>query len=133
MTVNLSDYVGKFVTITLHNGSTEVGTVEQDSWLDYPFQFLINDQDYTNEGKWNGDKEGPMDILKIEEYVPPTERYCESCALWEEGYCQLPNIIQHSNDATMEIVVRVDDDSGLWSTLKTGPKFGCNQHKGVWE
>jgi hypothetical protein len=127
MTVNLADYVGKCVIITLRDGSTEVGSVKYEKWQE--FLYSINDQQYTKEGKWLDDRNDPMDIVKIEEYVPPTERYCESCAFWEDGYCQLPDTIQQF----MEIVTRADDDSGLSVSLKTGPKFGCNQHKGVWE
>jgi len=36
MTINLADYVDKFVTITLRHGSTEVGTVKYNESQEFP-------------------------------------------------------------------------------------------------
>jgi hypothetical protein len=135
MTINLADYVDKFVTITTRYGSIEVGTVKYNESEEFPYQ--INDQEYTQYGKWISNKDYPTDIVKIEEYIPPTARYCESCQLWEDGYCDFPNTTQsekrHAGDAFVEIVATSDDDQGLFASLKTGPKFCCIHHKGVWE
>lgn len=135
MTINLADYVDKFVTITLRHGSTEVGTVKYNESQEFPYQ--INDQEYHQDGKWISKKDCPTDIVKIEEYVPPTERYCESCQYWENGYCDFPNTTasekRNAGDSFVEIVATADDDQGLFASLKTGPKFCCIHHKGVWQ
>jgi alpha-N-acetylglucosamine transferase len=135
MTINLADYVDKFVTITTRYGDTEVGTVKYNESKEFPYQ--INDQEYTQAGKWISTKDYPTDIVKIEEYIPPSERYCESCQYWENGYCDFPNTTlsekRNAGDAFVEIVATADDDQGLFASLKTGPKFGCIHHKGVWE
>jgi hypothetical protein len=135
MTINLADYVDKFVTITTRYGSIEVGTVKYNESQEFPYQ--INDQEYTQAGKWISTKDYPTDIVKIEEYIPPTERYCESCQYWENGYCDFPNTTlsekRNAGDAFVEVVATADDDQGLFASLKTGPKFSCIHHKGVWQ
>ena len=135
MTINLADYVNKVVTATTRNGSTEFGTVKYNNFGEYPY--TINGIDYEPDGKWVGNMISPMDIVKIEEYVPPAERYCESCQYWENGYCDFPNTTasekRNAGDSFVEIVATADDDQGLFASLKTGPKFCCIHHKGVWE
>jgi hypothetical protein len=96
MTINLADYVNKVVTATTRNGSTEFGTVKYNNFGEYPY--TINGIDYEPDGKWVGNMISPMDIVKIEEYVPPAERYCESCQYWENGYCDFPNTTESENE-----------------------------------
>jgi hypothetical protein len=135
MTINLADHVNKVVTATTHNSSTVVGPVRYNKFRDYPYQ--INDQEYDQDGKWISNMKCPQDIVKIEEYDPPAERYCESCQYWENGYCDFPNTTasekRNAGDAFVEIVATADDDQGLFASLKTGPKFCCIHHKGVWQ
>ena len=137
MNINLADYVGKCVTITLRNGTMEDGVVRFDEEAKF-HSYQINDQDYTQDGYWNiPENVSPMDIIAIEEYVIPKERFCESCKFYEDGYCDFPNTTasekRNAGDAFVEIVATVDDDQGLMASLKVGSKFGCIQHKGVWQ
>lgn len=56
---------------------------------------------------------------------------CKTCAFWNDGYCELPEIQFRQNKnpaADIEIKVDVADDTGLWVNMKTGPDFGCVHH-----
>lgn len=137
MNINLAKYVGKCVTITHRNGRIEDGVVRYDEDAKF-HSYQINDQDYTQDGYWNSPIDvSTMDIIAIEEYVIPKERFCMSCQFYEDGYCDFPNTTlsekRNAGDAFVMIVASADDDQGLMASLKVGPKFGCIQHKGVWE
>lgn len=54
---------------------------------------------------------------------------CSECRFWEMdvptfGFCDR---VDRDND--FEIIVRVSDDTGLSTRLRTGFTFGCNLHE----
>jgi len=53
---------------------------------------------------------------------------CKTCKWWEDGVCDAIDRIL-DGPVRFEIVVKVADDHGLDSKLKTGPDFGCVHHE----
>ncbi|MFL1449144.1 hypothetical protein ACI77O_12185 [Pseudomonas tritici] len=56
-------------------------------------------------------------------------RVCENCRHWDHNrHCDFIDTINGVRVAATtgcEIIAEVQDDSGLWTSLKTGPKFSC--------
>lgn len=56
---------------------------------------------------------------------------CKDCKYWDHGVCDLAGLegdysgFSNPTPASFDIFVSVDDDSGLWVELRTGPDFGC--------
>jgi hypothetical protein len=60
---------------------------------------------------------------------------CETCLFWNQkspthGECDFFGTIAHEKKTLdkADVVIEVDDDSGLWWVFKCGPKFGCVHH-----
>jgi hypothetical protein len=69
MNINLEQFVGKEVRVTLRDGDVLTGTLEVISWSSvYPFK--LGDGIWTAGGNYvRGDEQHPMDIVKIGEIV----------------------------------------------------------------
>ena len=72
-TVDLSQYVGKNVTITLRDGSKITGTVERTTSSNYPY--MVAGYTYTQNGKWSSLLYDPCDIIHIELTQKPMKKY----------------------------------------------------------
>ena len=56
------------------------------------------------------------------------DKLCKNCRWWEDQricgrWDSLPDM--DLNDDGFAVHVQIDDDSGLWEELRTGPNFGC--------
>lgn len=69
------------------------------------------------------------------EPAPQTFGNCKNCAFWRNGKCEAVDQQfawpgdEHGpvEPGNFKIDVAVDDDSGLWVELVTGPDFGCTR------
>lgn len=62
---------------------------------------------------------------KIEEL---SSRICQTCKYWGKDEISCCGKVNDA-DSLVDIFVRVNDDHGLRSVLRTEPHYGCNQWK----
>jgi len=51
---------------------------------------------------------------------------CKTCESWNDGICELADTVR--GPKLFDIIVKVADDHGLETSLRTGPDFGCVHH-----
>ncbi len=72
--IDLSQFVGKNVRVTLQSGIVDEGLVKRTLNYDYPFSINLNY--YSNNGEWKLSKHRKYDIIQIEE-IKPMNKYEE--------------------------------------------------------
>jgi hypothetical protein len=69
MNINLEQFVGKGVTVTLRGGNILAGTLEAIPWSSF-YPFKLGDDIWAVKGNFvRGDDQHPKDIVKIVEIV----------------------------------------------------------------
>jgi hypothetical protein len=106
-----------------------------DGWQ-YLSEGISNDPDHWCDatsvlGPFSGSGTGKL----LDELLAAKEReaqransVCKNCRNWSDGVCDFIDTIQGMKMASTTgctIKVTVQDDSGLWTELQTGPDFSC--------